>query len=292
MSAWTMSARQIARLFGVAAVTIGAMLCAPIPSASAAPCPDIEVVFARGTFDAPGVGRDRTVVRRLGALAGGREVGVGVYPVNYPASTDFPTAVEVHQGRGQPHAKPWRPTVHNTKIVLGGFSQGAAVSGIRHLGWRSRMEHPKRTCPTRCRPRWPTMSPQSPSSVNHRPSSPRPAPDRVVGKLYEAKTIDLCVAHNLYGVNGMTAQAATCGESRGADSARVAVELGPVRGVGTSTEQLQRESARQTASGSGRGSVRCWLLALFGPVAVRVKAAAPVVPGFVASVAGGDDAAS
>ena len=37
-------------------------------------------------------------------------------------------------------------------------------------------------------------------------------------------------------------------------------------------------SARQTASGSGRGSVRCWLLALFGPVAVRVKAV-PVVPG-------------
>ena len=29
--------------------------------------------------------------------------------------------------------------------------------------------------------------------------------------------------------------------------------------------------ARQTASGSGRGSVRCWLLALLGPVAVRVK---------------------
>src|SRR6185503_17557762 len=50
-------------------------------------------------------------------------------------------------------------------------------------------------------------------------------------------------------------------------------------------------SARQTASGSGRGSVTCWLLALFGPVAVRVKAA-PVVPGFVASVAGGDDAPS
>ena len=39
-------------------------------------------------------------------------------------------------------------------------------------------------------------------------------------------------------------------------------------------------SARQTASGSGRGSVRCWLLALFGPVAVRVKAV-PVVPGVV-----------
>ena len=38
--------------------------------------------------------------------------------------------------------------------------------------------------------------------------------------------------------------------------------------------------------------VRGWLLALFGPVAVRVKSAAPVVPGVVASVAGGDDAAA
>src|SRR6476660_6569909 len=51
--------------------------------------------------------------------------------------------------------------------------------------------------------------------------------------------------------------------------------------------------------GSGRGSVGCWLLALFGPVGVRVEAArvaswlrvVPVVRGVVASVAGGDDAA-
>ena len=34
------------------------------------------------------------------------------------------------------------------------------------------------------------------------------------------------------------------------------------------------------------------LLALLGPVAARVKAAVPVVPGVVACVAGGDDAAS
>jgi hypothetical protein len=34
------------------------------------------------------------------------------------------------------------------------------------------------------------------------------------------------------------------------------------------------------------------LLALFGPVAVGVKAAVPVVPGFVACVAWGDDAPS
>jgi Cutinase len=29
---------------------------APVPSASAGPCPDVEVVFARGTTEPPGVG--------------------------------------------------------------------------------------------------------------------------------------------------------------------------------------------------------------------------------------------
>ena len=53
------------------------------------------------------------------------------------------------------------------------------------------------------------------------------SPPIEIGKLYEAKTIDLCVAddpicagsgdganHNLYGVNGMTAQAAPFAVSR------------------------------------------------------------------------------
>ena len=39
-------------------------------------------------------------------------------------------------------------------------------------------------------------------------------------------------------------------------------------------------------------SDRSLVLALLGPVAMRVKAATPVVPGVVASVAGGDDAPS
>ena len=52
-----MSARQIARVLGAAVVTTGAVLLgAPIPSASAQPCPDVELVFARGTSEPPGVG--------------------------------------------------------------------------------------------------------------------------------------------------------------------------------------------------------------------------------------------
>ena len=48
----------ISRLF-VASGVVAAALLSPfvtMPAASAEPCPDVELVFARGTFEAPGVG--------------------------------------------------------------------------------------------------------------------------------------------------------------------------------------------------------------------------------------------
>ena len=52
-----MSARRIARFLGAVVVTTWAVLLNPaVPSASAQPCPDVEVVFARGTAEPPGVG--------------------------------------------------------------------------------------------------------------------------------------------------------------------------------------------------------------------------------------------
>ena len=51
-----MTGRRIARFLGVAILTTSAMLSAPIPSASAQPCPDVEAIFARGTVEPPGVG--------------------------------------------------------------------------------------------------------------------------------------------------------------------------------------------------------------------------------------------
>ena len=56
-----MSALHIARFLGpaiLAASGLGAaaLSVSALPSASAQPCPDVEVVFARGTGEPPGVG--------------------------------------------------------------------------------------------------------------------------------------------------------------------------------------------------------------------------------------------
>jgi Cutinase len=49
------------------------------------------VVFARGTTEPPGVGAvGQNFVDTLHSRVGAKSVGV--YPVNYPATTDFPTA--------------------------------------------------------------------------------------------------------------------------------------------------------------------------------------------------------
>ena len=87
--------RMVGRFFGAAVVATSALLgtAINIPSASAAPCPDVEVVFARGTFEAPGVGdTGQAFVDALRAQLGGKSVEV--YPVNYPASLDFATAAD------------------------------------------------------------------------------------------------------------------------------------------------------------------------------------------------------
>src|SRR5262245_45798771 len=89
-----MTGRRIVRFFGAAVVTAWtALLCAPVPAASAQPCPDVEVVFARGTGEPPGVGGiGQAFVDAVRAQAGGKSVDV--YPVNYPASSDFGAGVQ------------------------------------------------------------------------------------------------------------------------------------------------------------------------------------------------------
>ena len=81
----------------MAAILVGS-LAAPAPwsaQASAADdsCPSIEVVFARGTFEAPGVGATgQAFVDALNARLPGKTVDV--YAVNYPASLDFGQAAD------------------------------------------------------------------------------------------------------------------------------------------------------------------------------------------------------
>ena len=108
-------------------MTTWALLSTPVsPAAFADPCSDIAVVFARGTHQDPGLGNiGQAFVDSLTSQVGGRSVGV--YAVNYPASPDFPTAMVGIQDAAN-HITQMAASCTQTKEVLGGFSQGGAVS--------------------------------------------------------------------------------------------------------------------------------------------------------------------
>lgn len=125
----------ISKSIGVAiTVTAGSLMGAPAPSASAEPCPDVEVIFARGTGEPPGVGGvGQAFIDDLRAQAVGKSVSV--YPVNYAASGDFEnraafaqTVIDGVRDAGA-HVQSTAANCPDTRIVLGGYSQGAAVAG-------------------------------------------------------------------------------------------------------------------------------------------------------------------
>jgi cutinase len=122
-------------LMCVAAVVVsGVTLVAPavvssgtaaVASAEAASCAAVQVVFARGTGEPEGIGRvGEAFVDALRPLVKGKSVDV--YAVNYPATRDFLRAAD-----GANDASLFVQNIANTcpdtKIVLGGYSQGAAV---------------------------------------------------------------------------------------------------------------------------------------------------------------------
>ncbi|WP_244897549.1 cutinase family protein [Mycobacterium alsense] len=124
-----------ARLFAcspAAAVvtTLAALLSAPMaPFASAAPCPDVDVTFARGTDEPPGIGGVGTAfVDSLRSQVAGRSVGV--YPVNYPATEDWPPSASAGAGDASAHVQSMVANCPATKLVLGGYSQGAMVTDL------------------------------------------------------------------------------------------------------------------------------------------------------------------
>jgi cutinase len=123
-----MGAFRTVGVMGAAAAATALLQCVPIPAAHAAPCSDAEVIFARGTTELPGLGpTGDAFVNSLQSQLGGKSVGV--YPVNYPATTDFRTAVDgINDARS--HILATAAACPQTKMVLGGFSQGAAVMGF------------------------------------------------------------------------------------------------------------------------------------------------------------------
>jgi cutinase len=137
---WLIAAAA-ATLTASAAVVAPAL--SPLPTsglaiASAQACSDVMVVFARGTGEPPGIGRvGQAFVDSLRPQIGGRSLST--YGVNYPASYDFALASD-----GATDASAYLTNVvqscPSTRLVLGGFSQGAAVvdmlAGVPPLGNR------------------------------------------------------------------------------------------------------------------------------------------------------------
>jgi cutinase len=226
-----MKPSHVTRVLGVAVVAAGATLvCTSVPPASAAPCPDVEVVFARGTGEPPGVGGvGQSFVDALRTQLGPKSVDV--YPVDYAASGDFTdreafagTVVAGVKDAGA-HVQSTATNCPNTKIVLGGYSQGAVVAG-----YVTAAEAPAGV------PASLVPAPLPPKVADHVAAvtlfgKPSPAfltqydaPDLTIGPNYASKTIDLCaqgdticdgspgglptMAHVSYTFNGMAGQAA------------------------------------------------------------------------------------
>jgi len=118
--------RRALVLAGIGALAAAALLTVVgVPRAQAQACSDVEVVFARGTGEPVGVGRvGQAFVDALSRAIGGRSISV--YPVNYPASYDFLQAT-AGAADAQAHIQSTVAACPGTEIVLGGYSQGAAV---------------------------------------------------------------------------------------------------------------------------------------------------------------------
>ena len=213
----TKSAGRATRIVGAAVATAGAVPIALIdlPAAGAAPCPDVEIVFARGTTEPPGVGGiGQAFVDSLRSQLGGRSVGV--YPVNYPASNDFVNSTPAGSDDASAHVQAMAANCPNTKMVLGGYSQGAAVVDLATTYMPPQVADHVAAAAVFGGPR----------STFADSLSPGPLPS--IGPLYTAKTIELCVpndpicsqggwdmgAHGAYVQTGMVNQAASFAASR------------------------------------------------------------------------------
>lgn len=205
---------------------VAGLFAGPATTANAADdaCAAVEVVFARGTFEAPGVGATgQAFVDALQARLPNKTVEV--YGVDYPASLDFGQAVT---GIADAVNKIQSITAQcpSTKIVLGGYSQGAAVAGYT----TSSVVPAGYTLPASI------PGPMPASVVSHVSAvalfgtpdpwflglADRNAPPITIGDLYAGKTIQLCAtgdpvcfaggldrsAHSSYKTNGMADQAA------------------------------------------------------------------------------------
>lgn len=201
------------------------------PAAAAKPCAGVEVIFARGSDEPPGVGKVGQAF--VDALRSTTDRSVAVYPVNYAAASGLSSGIDFDRSviagiRDEVSHIEWTALdCPDTQIVLGGYSQGAAVTGY------ATAQSVPTGLPDELVPELPRPMPDvvadhvaavilfgKPSATFIRRYD---APPVVVGPLYAAKTREYCarndsvcdgtdglpLGHLDYPTNSMPAEAAT-----------------------------------------------------------------------------------
>jgi cutinase len=121
--------KRLAAAVAATAVSLSLGLVAAAPAKAQLGCSDVEVIFARGTFELPGTGAivgpaftNALKLRLIGK-------SVNVHAVDYAAD-----ALQLSAGSGATYmtkrVKSVAAKCPNTKFVLGGYSQGATVTDI------------------------------------------------------------------------------------------------------------------------------------------------------------------
>lgn len=205
--------RRLLAMAGIGGAFAAALIGPGTASAQAESCPDVEVVFARGTAEPAGPGRvGQAFISDLQNSLNGQSVGV--YAVNYPASYDFLQSAPQGAGDASAHVQSVAASCPDTSIVLGGYSQGAAVVDLitadpaATFGFGQPMPAA-------------VADHVAAVAVFGNPSDKIGRPLSAISPLYGAKTVDLCngadpvcsngddrAAHSLYVQTGLTDQAA------------------------------------------------------------------------------------
>lgn len=223
-----MTLRSLTPVLGVAAALTWSLVSGvapgasaePLPNATAPGCSDVDLVFARGTGEPVGLGYvGDAFADSLRNKLGNKSLNV--YAVQYPATIDFPRAVDGINDAAA-HIQATVATCPKTKIVLGGYSQGAAVAGFVTAD----VVPPGAADSGVTGPLPPSVADHVAAVALFGKPSPRfmnfvNQPDIVIGPKYAGKTLDSCVPgdpicsdggdfslHNQYVGDGRVDQAA------------------------------------------------------------------------------------
>jgi hypothetical protein len=188
-----MRIRDFAAALATAAIMAGPLSAVSAPPAGAAACPDVELLFARGTDEAPPYGpMGQVFTETLRSRVADDQRSFQAYPVDYPASSEWSTAIDGITDTAE-HVITTANTCPETSMVLSGFSQGAAV-----MGFVTSTQVPDGIDPgTVPKPLQPEIADHVSSVVLFAPPNARAMgflgqPQFAVGPAYQAKTTQLC----------------------------------------------------------------------------------------------------